>query len=222
VPKQEAKLPPPTREELKKAKNNMRQILLAVHSYHDVHNGWPANVTDGDGKAILSWRVQLLPYLEQGALHKKFDLTEPWDGPANKKLIDQIPDVFAPVRVTTKVKGETFYQGFAGAGSVFEPRARLSILGITDGTSNTIAVVEAGEPVIWTKPDDLPFDPDKDLPKLGGQLDGDFYAGMCDGSASFVYKADWDPTEFKKAITTAGGEIFTLEKAFGSGTPKKK
>jgi hypothetical protein len=220
VPKGTEKLEPPTREQLKQSKNNLKQIVLAMHNYHDVHNAFPQDVTDGNGKPILSWRVLLLPYLEQDQVFKKFALDEPWDSATNKKLIEDIPAVYAPVRVKVKNKGETFYQGFAGGGAVFEPGARLALFGITDGTSNTIAVVEAGEPVFWTKPADLPFDPNKELPKLGGQFDGDFYLAFCDGSVHFAYGTGMDAGEFKKLITRAGGEISDTAKALGDG-PKK-
>jgi Protein of unknown function (DUF1559) len=217
----EAKLPPPTGAELRKSKNNMKMIMLAMHNYHDVTGAFPTNVVDGNGKAILSWRVHLLPYLEQDALYKKFKLDEGWDSANNKKLIEEIPDIYAPIRVKTKNKGETFYCGFAGETAVFEPGVRLTLVGVTDGTSNTIGVAEAGEPVFWTKPDDIPYDASKPLPKLGGQFDGDFYIALCDGSVQFVYSSDWNPDEFRMALTRAGGEIFQMEKAFGTGAKKK-
>lgn len=116
VPKGEAKLPPPTGAELRKSKNNLKMIMLAMHNYHDVYGAFPTNVVDGNGKPILSWRVHLLPYLEQDALYKKFKLDEGWDSANNKKLIEEIPDVYAPIRVKPKNKGETFYCGFAGKG----------------------------------------------------------------------------------------------------------
>lgn len=222
VPKGDEKLPPPTREQLKQSKNNLKHIVLAMHNYLDVHNTFPQDVTDANGKPILSWRVLLLPYIDgQADLYKKFAVDEAWDSATNKKLIEEIPDVYAPVRVKVKNKGETFYQGFTGGGAMFEPGQRLTLVSVTDGTSNTVAVVEAGEPVFWTKPGDLPFDPNKELPKLGGQFDGDFYLGMCDGSVHFAYGTGMNADEFKKLITRAGGEIADADKAFGDG-PKKK
>jgi hypothetical protein len=215
------KLPPPTGAELRKSKNNLKQILIAMHNYHDTHGVFPNNVNDSNGKPILSWRVQLLPYLEYDNLYKKFNTGESWDSETNKKLLEEMPSVYAPIRVKTKNKGETFYCGFAGDGTVFEPGTQIKLTGIADGTSNTIAVAEAGEPVFWTKPDDIPYASDKELPKLGGQFDGDFYVGLCDGSVHFVYSSDWDKDEFRKSVTRAGGEIFTSEKAFGTGVKKK-
>lgn len=220
VPKGPDKLEPPTRDQLKQSKNNLKQIVLAMHNYHDVNGFFPQDVTDGNGKPILSWRVLLLPYLEQDQVFKKFALDEPWDSATNKKLIEDIPAVYAPVRVKVKNKGEMFYQGFTGGGALFEPGQRLTFAGITDGTSNTIAVVEAAEPVFWTKPGDLPFDPNKELPKLGGQFDGDFYLAFCDGSVHFAYGTGMNADEFKKLVTRAGGEIADANKAFGEG-PKK-
>lgn len=221
VPKGEEKPGPPTREQLKQSKNNLKQIGIALHNYHDAHNTFPQDVTDGNGKPILSWRVLLLPYLEKDDLFKKFALDEPWDSATNKKLIEEIPDVFAPVRVKVKNKGGTFYQGFTGGGALFEPGQRVLITAITDGTSNTVAVVEAGDPVVWSKPGDLEFDPNKELPKLGGQFDGDFYVALCDGSVQFAYGTGMDAEEFKKLITRGGGELSDTTKALGDG-PKKK
>src|SRR5206468_5253686 len=68
--------------------NNLKQIGLAMHSYHDVYKRLPSGaVQDKDGKALLSWRVHLLPFLEQEALFKEFKLDEPWDSDNNKKLL---------------------------------------------------------------------------------------------------------------------------------------
>jgi RNA polymerase sigma factor (sigma-70 family) len=162
---------------------NLRQILLAFHNFHDVYNHFPADITDKDGKPLLSWRVAILPFMEQQALYQQFKLDEPWDGPNNKKLIEKMPDLY---RTGIEPKGETktYYQGFAGPGSIFEPGKKLTFINVTDGTSNTIAVVEAGPPVEWTRPADLPFDPKKPLPKRVGPFKNVMLVGMADGSVT--------------------------------------
>jgi hypothetical protein len=99
IPKEAEKLPAPTEKELGQSQNNLKQIGIAIHNYHDTNNKMPADIVDKDGKAILSWRVLLLPYLEEEPLYKEFKLDEPWDSKTNKALIERIPKTFAPIRV---------------------------------------------------------------------------------------------------------------------------
>ena len=107
----------------------------------------------------MSWRVALLPYLEQGDLYNKFKLDEPWDSPNNKPLLKEMPQVFLCPDLTKAEPFTTTYRGFSGSGSMFETDRSISFADVTDGTSNTIAVAESKDAVPWTKPDDLPFDP---------------------------------------------------------------
>jgi len=220
VPKDD-KLPPPTAKELNTSRNNLLQIGLAGHMYHDTRGQMPQDIVDANGKPLLSWRVLLLPYLEQDELFMQFKLDEAWDSDHNKTLIEKLPKVYAPVRVKAE-KGHTFYRGFNGGDAasrpVFEPGQKLIITGIRDGLSITVWVVEAAESTVWTKPGDLPFDPKKDLPKLGGLFEGEFHVLMCDGSVRRA-KKDFDALTFKWMITRAGGEVIADEGVFGK--PKK-
>ena len=76
--------------------NNLKQFALAMHNYHDTNGKFPAASSfDKDGKPLLSWRVHVLPYLEQAELYKQFHLDEPWDSEHNKKLIEKMPNVLA-------------------------------------------------------------------------------------------------------------------------------
>jgi hypothetical protein len=212
VPPASGKLPPPTAAQMTASRNNLKQIALAVINYADTYNGpMPIDIRSKDGKPLLSWRVAILPFIEEGPLYKQFKLDEPWDGATNKKLIEKMPKVYAPIRVPAKA-GETFYQVFAGEGALFGPKAQpLFPASITDGTANTGLIFEAGEPVIWTKPADLAFDEKKPLPKLGGLFDGVFHVGMCDGSVMRC-KKDADEKELKKLITPADGEVLDTDK----------
>ena len=164
--------PPIDRRQLATSQNNLKQLGLAFHINHDAYSRFPGDIKDKDGKALLSWRVAILPFIEHDTLFKQFKLDEPWDSDNNKKLIAQMPKVYAPIRVKAK-EGETFYQVFTGKNALFGGKA-ATLPGISDGTSNTGMIFEAGEPVIWTKPADLAFDEEKALPKLGGLFDGDF------------------------------------------------
>lgn len=205
-PKEKPEDPPPpvAQEHWQKSINNLKQIGLACHNYHDANGAFPADVLGKDGKPVLSWRVAILPFLDHGDLYKQFKLDEAWDGPTNRPLLEKLPTVFAPVRVTAK-KGLTFYQGFAGPDAVFDPKNRnVKIHAIADGSSVTALVVEAGVPVKWTKPADLAFDPAKGLSKLGGQLDGDFAMLFCDGHVGRVRK-DFDAAMMKLIVQKSDG-----------------
>jgi hypothetical protein len=204
--------PPITKRDLKISSNNLKQIVLAFHNYHDSNNNkLPSDILDKDGKPLLSWRVAILPYVEELELYKQFKQNEPWDSDNNKKLIEKMPKLYTPVRVKAKA-GETFYQTFTGEGTIFVKNVPVyKIFNIPDGTSNTGMIFEAGEPVIWSKPADLAFDAKKPLPKLGGLFDGECHVAMGDGSVRLLKKnpdeqqmkylimpADGNPVDFKK------------------------
>ena len=80
-----------------RSSNYLKQLAIVMQTYSDVNNGRlaPAAVFDKDGKPLLSWRVLMLPYLEQDALYKEFHLDEPWDSDHNKKLLEKMPPLFA-------------------------------------------------------------------------------------------------------------------------------
>ena len=198
--------------EVQQSQGNLKRMMLACFNYHDTNGRLPNNVYTKDGKGLLSWRVLILPFVEEGALFKQFKLDEPWDGETNKKLVDKMPKIYAPVRGQAKA-GETFYRGFAGKMAPFGPDhgKGSQFSDFRDGTSNTGLIFEAAEPVVWTKPDDLPFDPAKPLPKLGGLFDGQFNVAMADGSVR-RFRADADEKELKKLINPADGERIDFAK----------
>jgi len=191
--------------------DNLRQIGRAFHNHAGSNmDGWAYDIFDTNGKPLLSWRVAILPYVEQQALYKQFKLDEPWDSEHNKKLIEKMPAGYAPVRVTAK-PGETFYQVFTGEGTLFfKHQSRYRIGNIPDGTSNTGLVFEAGEPVIWTKPQDMPFDEKKPLPKLGGHFEGESLVLLCDGSVRRL-RANPDEKELKKFIRPDDGYVINFD-----------
>ncbi len=195
--------------------NNLKQIVLAMHNYADAYGaGFPAQaICDKNGKPLLSWRVAILPFIDQSELYQQFHLDEAWDSPHNKTLVEKMPRTYAPVGTAAEgaAKGTTFYQVFVGGGALFETAKPRGIPSITDGTSSTILAVEASEAVPWSAPIDLNFDPDKELPKVGGTLFEDgFCTAFADGSVKFL-KANIDERTLRKLITAAGGEVIAAE-----------
>jgi hypothetical protein len=186
--------------------SNLKMIALATHNHAAALNDvMPQNIIDKNGKALLSWRVQLLPFLEgENELYKQFRLDESWDSEHNFKLLEKLPKVFESPRAKTKKKGFTVYMGFEGKGAIFG--SGLKIGQIPDGTSNTILCVESSVAVPWTKPVDLPFDPKKDMRGFGKAYDGQPIVALCDGSTHVLNKKLSAET-LKAAITTSGGEI---------------
>ena len=170
--------------------NNLKQLGLATHVYYDQNKRLPAVGTfDADGKPLLSWRVQLLPYLEQKALYDQFHLNEPWDSDHNRKLISQMPPVFrGPASKHDPQAGLTVYREVTGEQTVFPGREGLEFKQVTDGTSNTILYVEVDDQhaVLWTKPEGLPYNAENPGAGLGGQFEGGFAAAYCDGSVRFI------------------------------------
>jgi prepilin-type processing-associated H-X9-DG protein len=170
-----------------RSQNNLKQIGLALHNYHDVNNVFPAAaICDKKGKPLLSWRVAILPYIEQDNLYKQFHLDEPWDSEHNKKLAETIVKTYVLPYGTSKA-AHTNYRVFVGNGAVFDMVQGCKISSITDGTSNTLLVFEGAESTPWTKPDEIEFDPKKPMLKhLRFEDNSVCNILMCDGSVRAV------------------------------------
>src|SRR5262249_36159250 len=141
------------------SQGSLRQIGLALIQYHDTfHRLPPAVVTARDGRPLYSWRVLLLPFLEEKGLYDRFNLEEPWDSPPNRPLADVLPQCYAPrlIGAPRFEPGRTHYQVLVGPGTAFE-RPGLTFKDFSDGPASTILVVEAGEAVLWSQPVDLTY-----------------------------------------------------------------
>jgi RNA polymerase sigma factor (sigma-70 family) len=210
-----AQTPPPKAQPAPKASTpkereaslaKLKDLALAMNFYHSDNGRFPpAAVFSKDGKALLSWRVLLLPYLEQKQLFDEFKLDEPWDSEHNKKLLKRMPRVFAAPNGAGEAKQETFYQVFAGKGAIFEGQKSASILDIADGTANTILIIEGGAAVPWTKPVDLAFDTKKPLPRVGGMFPEGFHFARADGTVGFC-RQRFREAALRGMITRSGGE----------------
>jgi hypothetical protein len=190
--------------------NQLKQLGLAFHNYCDANRRFPANVYDAQGKPLLSWRVQLLPYLEQVGLYEEFHLDEPWDSPHNKRLIPRMPAVLRTPSLPA-APGRTRYVAFAGERTLFPGNKKISFRDVRDGTSNTLLFVRAAPSaaVVWTKPEDLKFDPKTPKRGLTGQ-GSRFLAAFCDGSVRRL-QLDMPDGAVKALVTRDDGEVIDQE-----------
>jgi hypothetical protein len=164
---------------------NLSQIVIAMHSYHEAHKSFPAQASyDSKERPLLSWRVHLLPFLGHQALYDRFKLDEPWDSAHNKTLIAKMPAVYHSPFLVAAEAGKTSYLVPTGPDLIFDGPKTTKIAAISDGTSNTILVVEAVESraVWWTEPGD--YKVDRKDPKAGLVQSGatGILTGFADGS----------------------------------------
>jgi hypothetical protein len=200
-----------------KSINNLKQIALAMHIYHDTHKHFPPAANSGtDGKPLLSWRVLLLPHLDQEPLYREFHLDEPWDSEHNRALVERMPEVFRSPLAKLKTPGNTTYLAPRAEGTILDGGEAVSLRDITDGTSNTILIVEADDDrsVLWTQPDDLPLDLNRPQAGLGGLLGGRFLAAIADGSVQML-QVDADQEQLRRLFLRADGNPVDWDKVKG-------
>jgi uncharacterized protein (TIGR03067 family) len=212
LPEDARPTPPTYSETRRRCGDYLSQLGFAMHAYVEQHEHFPMPaIYSADGKPLLSWRVALLPHIGQEKLYKEFKLDEPWNSAHNIKLLPRIPKIYAPLGKPPKESGGTYYQVFVGKGAMFEERKHFTYSDVFDGTSNTILIIEAGETVPWTKPADIPYDPAKPIPTLGGML-GDGYMSFIHADASpYVEKNVGNNKVLHAAITRSGGESFSWD-----------
>ncbi len=192
--------------------NYMKMMMLALHNFASAQGTFPAHAKySADGKPLLSWRVMILPYMEQQALYEQFHLDEPWDSEHNKTLIPLMPDMYRDSSSShATADGLTNFLGVAGEGRLFDGTEKgRRMAAITDGMSNTLAIVQVSDDsaVEWTRPDDWEMDEAAPVAGLGGlNAGGVFLAAFCDGHVEAISTAV-DPTVLKAISTVEGGEV---------------
>lgn len=194
----------------KQAMNDLKQLGLAMHNYYSTHSHLPtAATTDAEGRPLLSWRVQILPYIEEQELYEAFHLDEPWDSEHNRSLIPRMPEVYrVPLSRHQSSDGRANYVVPGGESTMFPPQGEITFRDITDGISNTIMVAEVDDEhaEIWTKPGAYEIDPKQPARGLGGHFAEVFLSGLGDGSVQAI------PLSMTKEMlyalfTRDGGEV---------------
>ncbi|HEV3025719.1 MAG TPA: DUF1559 domain-containing protein, partial [Pirellulales bacterium] len=194
--------------------NNLKQIGVALHVYHDLYGSFPpAYIADADGKPMHSWRVLILPFVEGQHIYDQYNFNEPWNGPNNRRLAAMMPSTYScPSDPSTPGASTTAYLAIAGPGAVFDGDKRCTLNNVTDGTENTLVVGEVvGANVDWMEPRDL------ELTQMSGTINAPGGADIsshhpsgamtlyADGSVHFL-PSSTTPTTIRALSTKAGGE----------------
>jgi hypothetical protein len=191
---------------------NLKQIGFAAAMYASTYNNaFPPAAILNDGKPFVSWRVLLLPFIEEADLYKKYRMDEPWDSVNNLEVAKKMPKVYkTPSRPDDS---KTCYMMFTGDGAPLNARnigSNVPMAVFTNGARNTILVAEVGpeKAVPWTKPEDLPFDPASPLTALGQIPEEGFLAAMADGS---VHRFQVDNATLKSLIQPNRGKEINID-----------
>ncbi|MHC4179486.1 MAG: DUF1559 domain-containing protein, partial [Planctomycetota bacterium] len=198
--------------------NNLKQIGVAMHNYHDANGCFPpAYIPDENGRPKHSWRVLLLPYMDEKPLYDLYDFDEPWDSPNNFALAQMMPSVYRCPSAASIDDSDTSYALVVGPGTISDGPTATKEGDILDGPFNTIMVVEvAGSGVNWLDPSDCQIE-DIGFEINAFQVDG--FAGegirsehprganvlFCDGSVRRI-RESVAPDALEAATTIAGGD----------------
>lgn len=207
---------------------NVRGFAQGMLVAESVHRIIPAAIVDGDGKPLLSWRVAILPYLEQDELYRQFHLDEPWDSEHNLKLLPLMPSMYVcPSSGLDPGVGKTTYLAAAGPGmALSSPSAKARGSGgvvlsgvpgsaISDGWSKTVLILEVPpeDAVPWTKPQDFDAAPAEAAARLfaGANHQGGIHMAVFGDTHVAQLTEDLDPAVLASLLTRAGGESLMLD-----------
>ena len=212
------------------SRNNLRQLMLAMHNHHDTYNQFPEGTHPNEKlkpDERLSWIAKLLPFLEQSPLYDQIDFEEGWEDDANEEsLMTTIQLLQNPsASADDSTFGTTHYIGLAGLGEegpelpvsspkagVFAHNRATRFRDIIDGTSNTIAVADGTDHGPWGAGGSATIRPLTQKPYIngpdgiGGPHQGGVQVGLCDGSVRFISE-NIDPSVLEALVTISGGEV---------------
>lgn len=193
-------------------RNQMKMIGLGLHNFYEVYQRLapmhPTRLSDEDGKLLVSWRVHLLPFVDDVSLHDQFNVEEAWDSDQNKPLAAETPGAF---RSKDSKPGTTRFLTFTGENTLYPGGEGLTFRDVTDGLSTTLMFVEVApdKAMPWTQPTDIPITTEDLTTALGEPGERGYRAIMMDG-ASITLKSDITDATLRALISPAGGEDIEL------------
>ncbi|MEM6468346.1 MAG: DUF1559 domain-containing protein [Planctomycetota bacterium] len=182
--------------------NNVKQVMLAMHNHYSAFNELPRDIANGDNQ-LLSWRVKILPFIDQNALYQSLDVKQEWDSTKNKPLSEIVVPVYSDLPT-----GKTIIRLPKCEGSLWSTPGKLTFDKVLDGTSNTIAVVIAPDSsaVPWSEPGYMVLDEGDLVGSLFGERDK-LIAGFVDGSVQVLDREKITEETLRALLTIAGGEV---------------
>jgi hypothetical protein len=207
--------------------NRLHQVAVALHNYRQAHGCFPpAYIADKDGKPTQSWRVLILPYMDNDALYKACDVTQPWDAPKNKKLLAKyMPDFVCPIDPSANATGatQTNYFAVVGPNAAWAGAKSRKLADFGKDASRTIMVVEvANSGIQWAEPEDLSLDTlgatggsprSLALTSDHGRRDDFFFVydhvpgisvALADGSVRFLRTGNRSPDDLRRILQIGG------------------
>jgi hypothetical protein len=190
---------------------------LAVANYQNAHGCYPpAYLADRDGRPMHSWRVLLLPYLSQNEVYNAYNFAEPWNGPNNRRLADQIGSIYRRLGLGSDQAASTSFVAVVGPQTAWPGRTPVTDKNLGDGPTNTLLVVEVPDgQYLWMEPKDLEFDRmsfrinDGSGRGLGSRLGG---ARVVSAAGTVRTLPDnFDPGTLRAMLTANGGETIDDE-----------
>ena len=201
-----------------RCESNLKGIGRAFHEYLAAEGHFPAPaIARSDGTPMLSWRVALLPHLGYRSLYARFHLDEAWDSPHNRSLLAEMPSELVCPAATVTRDGQTGYKVVIGpsfgpnrVNTPFDASRGAKLDEMTDGTSNTILVMETDALVPWTKPDDLHWQPGGPPPQLKSPHSDGAHVVLADGQTRFL-KNSMQSNTLAAVFTINGGEVISSD-----------
>ncbi|QEG24522.1 M56 family metallopeptidase [Mariniblastus fucicola] len=183
--------------------NNMRQLGLALLNYESAYGEFPAATMRHESGHEYSWRIAILPFLEEGEMYERYRFDEPWNSEHNREVTSEMPEYFK--HPSNESATGTNYFAITGPGTMFPPGGGLKFTDITDGTSRTVLLVESNRDSHWAKPGGIPLAEALNPTKLGGFTEGVIHMNMSDGSSRSVSN-QITPAMLAALFSTAGGQ----------------
>ena len=192
--------------------NNLHNILIALHNYHDVWNTFPpAYECDASGSRVHSWRVLISPFIQKSSFYDQYSFAEPWNGPNNRQLANMLRGCWrAPGDPKNSVM--TSYVAIVGPGTAWAGEQSTNLASIRDGTNHTILVVEiSNSDIHWMEPRDLSVEELEawlDLnrkPHLGAEIEGGL-VGYADGHVEYLPR-ETTLKKLRALLTPAGNDL---------------
>lgn len=220
--------------------NNLKQIALAIHNYHDIYKSFPpAYIADDDGRPMHSWRVLILPFMEQQPLYEAYNFDEPWDGPNNRKLLAHMPYAYScSTQRNRELEPHTYtnYVAVVGDNTAWPGQQARRFNDFVDGTSQSLLVCEfANCQINWMEPTDISYDDAVQLlqshdtyPYTGHVIRTYFYewstgrnVALADASVKYLVEAI-DTEDAKRLLTVNDGEPLDFDEIRGELTVHRR